>query len=248
MAERFHPDPPVAPPGAPPPACGCFDQRGRTLSRVKHLHSDPQDTSCDAWKKVVESVESVLAAGGAVFEPLAGLSADERAQIVSLPASIGSLAEVREMKLYGSNLVRLPPEIGGMSSLRSLDVYTSRRLHFFPYELTHCSKLRDSRVSTRAIYGNYKHRPPFPALEQDRNREALALATPAACSICSGPLDRATVLRRWITLQVGSDWLPLLTHACSQACLERLPKPADGYIPVPHSGGPGIDQPPPDEP
>jgi len=190
----------------------------------------------------------ILATGGTVFEPLAGLTADERAQIVSLPPSIGSLTGVRKVKLYGSHLVRLPPEIGGMSSLQSLDVYTSRRLHFFPYELTRCSKLNDSRVSTRAIYGNHKHRPPFPALAKDHNREALALVTPDACSVCSGLLDRAAVLRRWITLRVATDWLPLLVHACSRACLERLPKPPDGYVPLPHVGGPGVEQPPRAEP
>lgn len=152
------------------------------------------------------------------------------------------------MKLYGSYLVRLPPEIGGMHSLQSLDVYTSRRLHFFPYELTHCSKLSKSRASTRAIYGNYKHRPPFPGLEEERNREVLALVTPTTCSICSRPLEPETILRRWITLRVATDWLPLLVHACSSACVERLPAPAEDYVRVPHSGGREIEQPPPSDP
>ena len=60
------------------------------------------------------------------------------------------------MNLYGSGLVRIPPEVGEMTALEDFDPYTSYRLHWFPFEITRCPKLKDSRVSTRALYGNFK--------------------------------------------------------------------------------------------
>jgi hypothetical protein len=38
--------------------------------------------------------------------------------------------------------------------------------------------------------------------------------------------------------------LPLLVHACSEACVNALPAPADGYVDHPHQGGPDLAQPP----
>ena len=64
--------------------------------------------------------------------------------------------------LYGSNLVRIPAEIGAMTSLEEFTPYTSYRLHWFPYELTRCPRLVRSTVSSSALYGNFKYRPPFP--------------------------------------------------------------------------------------
>ena len=75
------------------------------------------------------------------------------------------LTAVKHLVLYGSNLVRIPPEIGAMSSLEEFTPYTSYRLHWFPYEITRCRKLSRSTVSTRALFGNYKLRPPFPRLQ-----------------------------------------------------------------------------------
>lgn len=92
------------------------------------------------------------------------MSAPERRQVVTLPPTIAELTAVRRLLLYGTNLVRLPPEIGAMTGLRAFDPYTSHRLHWYPYELTRCPELADSTVSTRVLYGNFKFRPPFPAL------------------------------------------------------------------------------------
>jgi hypothetical protein len=55
--------------------------------------------------------------------------------------------------------------------LEVFEPYTSYSLHLFPYELTRCANLRDSTVSTRALYGNFNFRPPFPRLQP---RGALA--------------------------------------------------------------------------
>jgi hypothetical protein len=74
------------------------------------------------------------------------------------------LTAVTRLVLYGMNLVRIPPEIGAMTSLEVFEPYTSHMLHWHPYELTRCVRLADSTVNTRVLYGNFKFRPPFPAL------------------------------------------------------------------------------------
>jgi hypothetical protein len=190
-----------------------------------------------------ERIELAIKTGQHEFAPLDDLSGAERAEIITLPASVGRLVDVQRFKLYGSHLVRIPPEIGGMRSLEYLDVYTSYRLHFLPYEATHCANLRDSRISTRALFGNYKYRPPFPDLAHTDNVDALTLLAPSSCSVCrarhAGPF-----VTRWITLAVGTDWVPLLVNACSIACIDALPTPADGYVQHPHSGGAKVVQPP----
>lgn len=209
------------------------------------LHPEAQDTSCDAWRIVCENIEAASVRGDTTLEPLGGLDVEQRQHVITLPADIGRLKNVRKLRLYGTHLVRLPPEIGGMAALEELDVYTSRCLHFFPYEITRCGALRGSRVSTRALYGNFKHRPPFPHLKLPENREALSQLTPSSCSVCAGPLGDAAPVRRWITLAVGTDWLPLLVTACSMDCIRALPKPPPNYVQEPHTGGHHIAQPPP---
>ena len=85
-------------------------------------------------------------------------------QIHSLPETISKLKNVTKVWLYGSNLKRIPPEIGEMEALEYFDPYTSYDLHWFPYELTNCKSLKDSRVSTRALYGFFNDRIVFPRL------------------------------------------------------------------------------------
>ena len=201
------------------------------------LHDDVQDTETEAWARVLENIDSARRTGASRLVPLEGLSWEQRSQIVTLPASIASLSEVKSIHLYRSNLVRLPPEIGEMPSLACLDVYTSYRLHFAPLELAHCRSLEETVVRTRTLYGNYKNRAPFPLLGSADNEAALALVTPAACSVCRSPFTERGMLRRWITLYVGSDEWPLLVHACSEACLDRLPTPNRAYVDRPHEGG-----------
>ncbi|PBC70894.1 hypothetical protein BX265_5454 [Streptomyces sp. TLI_235] len=217
--------------------CRCFDQHFATNRRRVAFHTEQQDTSAPGWLRLLELVEEAAADGREEFHPLHGLTAEERRQIVTLPPTIARLTAVRELGLYGSNLVRIPPEIGAMSALESFDPYTSYRLHWFPYELTRCPRLRQSRVSTRALYGNEKIRPPFPPL----GRQVREAATGTECSVCGGPVAR---LRRvWISLRVATDVLPLLVNACSTACVEALPAPAEGYVRRPHGGGPAVRQP-----
>ncbi|WP_222720189.1 hypothetical protein [Actinomadura sp. HBU206391] len=218
--------------------CTCFDP-GRVIRRRRvRFHTERQDTTAPGWRHLLELVDEAAADGREVFRPLRDLSPSERRQIVTLPPSIARLTAVRELHLYGSNLVRIPPEIGAMTALEEFTPYTSYRLHWFPYELTRCTRLRRSTVSTRALYGNHKMRPPFPRLQPAR--AAAAIRT---CSVCDRPMEEAKLRQVWISLRVAADVLPLLVNACSAACVEALPDPAEGYVPVPHTGGRKVRQP-----
>ncbi|MET7429769.1 MULTISPECIES: leucine-rich repeat domain-containing protein [Streptomyces] len=237
-------------------ACACFDQsRPHPRARVG-FHTERQDTSAPGWLRLLELIDEAAADGREEFRPLVELSPEERRQIVTLPPSIARLTMVKHLVLYGSNLVRIPPEIGAMTSLEEFTPYTSYRLHWFPYELTRCEKLSRSTVSTRALFGNYKLRPPFPRLQPDLDSVTeLALedldprrwGTTAIhrCSVCDRPIEQAGLQQMWISLRVATDVLPLLVNACSSACVAALPSGAQDYIPTPHKGG-RVDQPPSD--
>lgn len=236
--------------------CACFDQWQVSNRRRARFHSERQDTSAPGWQHLVALVEEAAADGREVFRPLVELSPSERRQIITLPASIAKLTAVRHLVLYGSNLVRLPPEIGAMTSLEKFTPYTSYRLHWLPYELTRCHQLVRSTVSTRALYGNHKLRPPFPPLHGPRDTGDLDLSdldpgawgadAVRACSVCDRPIHAAGIRQAWVSLQVATDVLPLLVNTCSTACIQALPSPPEGYIPTPHTGGPTLTQPPAD--
>lgn len=213
--------------------CQCLapQDTGHRLRELK-FHSNDQDTQCDAWKQMLKLVEQAGADEREVFEPGAEMDWEEWIKIITLPESISRLKNVKELRLYGSNLVRIPCAIGEMSNLEVFDIYTSYRLHWLPYEITRCSKLRDSRISTRALYGNHKSAIPFPKLPAS-NIDLQA----SECSICRGPFDTRGPRQRWISLNIATDVVPLLIHACSAKCIENLPSPAQGYIDIPHEGG-----------
>ena len=48
----------------------------------------------------------------------------------------------------------------------------------------------------------------------------------------------------WITLEVGTDTVPLLVNVCSEECKEELPVPPKDYVQHPHKGGSDLAQPP----
>ncbi|MFE7068986.1 leucine-rich repeat domain-containing protein [Streptomyces sp. NPDC057620] len=241
-------------PGVSQDFCDCFSQIRVNSSGAKtSFHAEVQDTSAPGWLRLLQLIEEAAADGREEFRPLPELSPEERRQIVTLPASIARLTAVRTLVLYGSNLVRIPPEIGAMTSLEEFSPYTSRRLHWFPYEITRCARLASSTVSTRSIYGNYKYRPPFPRLLAPGGTvldlECLPPtrwgATEArTCSVCAGPVPVTGPHQAWLSRAVATDVLPMLVNACSQACLGALPPGAKGHIPTPHRGV-GIEQPPP---
>ena len=247
----------VRPADTPRASCRCLDAGyGNRRWPAMAFHTEAQDTECDAWKRLLDLVERAAADGRKDFDPAADLGRDQWFRIVTLPPSIGKLTAVRRLHLYGSHLVRIPPEIGRMTALEEFVPYTSYRLHWFPYEITHCPNLRDSTVSTRALYGNYKLRPPFPRVDpgvgpSPGKVEPLRLplcdtapATTRPCSVCGRLFEDRRLHRVWVTLRVATDVLPLLVNACSAACVGRLPAPPNGYVPKPHKGGPRVQQPP----
>ena len=202
-----------------------------------HLHLQPQDTSLPGWNALLQLIEDAARDRRDTFSPKQVLGAELWDQVVTLPPSIATLKHVRKLNLYRSSLLRIPPEIGEMESLEEFVPYTSYGLHWFPYEITRCSRLRSSTVSTRALYGNYKYRPPFPSLDP-----AVAELVPNRCSVCSAALDGDTVEQRWLSLRVATDILPLLVNACSTSCLQQLPPSPGDYAHGPHKGGPSVQQ------
>ncbi|MEV8319387.1 leucine-rich repeat domain-containing protein [Streptomyces sp. NPDC059900] len=237
--------------------CSCFSQSTpRPRARVG-FHTQQQDTSAPGWRHLLELIDEAADDGREEFHPLTELSADERRQVITLPSSIAKLTAVRHLVLYGSNLVRIPPQIGAMSSLEQFTPYTSYRLHWFPYEITRCRKLTRSTVSTRALFGNYKLRPPFPRLQPSPDSHATDLdpthleprrwgATAVhSCSVCDRPVTQRGLHQVWISILVATDVLPLLVNACSPECVDALPDGDEDHITAPHKGG-HIDQPPSD--
>lgn len=203
------------------------------------LHLDAQDTSLPGWTALLQLVEDAAADRRETLSPAQALGADLWRQVITLPASIATLKHVTTLNLYGSMLLRLPPEIGGMESLTTFVPYRSYGLHWFPYEITRCTRLRSSTVSTRALYGNFKYRPPFPCL-----KPAARAVFHGRCSVFGVYIGSGPIEQRWISLRVATDVLPLLVNACSEACLGRLPSPPEGYVRHPHQGGPALAQPP----
>jgi hypothetical protein len=223
----------------PRPFCHCLDpQDGNQSWTELHIHTEVQDTECSGWKRLNELIEQAASDGRETFSPGPEMHPSEWAQITELPKSIAKLKSVNHLSLYGSSLVRIPPEIGEMTALEQFTPYTSYRLHWFPFEITRCKKLKASTVSTRALYGNFKHRAPFPKLPQ-----VHPSFVPQECSLCRSPFGDSTPLQCWISMRVATDLLPLLVHACSWGCISNLPKPADNYVSSPHQGGLGLKQP-----
>jgi len=203
------------------------------------IHTESQDTTCEAWQQLLGLIDEAADESREEFIPGAEMSEEMRRQIITLPPSIAKLISVKKFSLYGSNLIAIPPQIGEMKALEEFHPYTSRRLHWFPYEITRCPALRDSTVSTRNIFGNFKYRMPFPELPSP----VPIGSTPARCSVCQGPLADSEAIQVWISLQVATDVLPLLVHACSDGCVRSLPTPPEGYVDRPHRGGIDLAQP-----
>lgn len=213
--------------------CACLMEHARQgVAFSSALHVEPQDRSMAGWRQLTTMIEELARAGAKHLAPGAHVAWQNWQHVITLPRGVVALTRVQELHAYGSNLRRLPPEIGGMSNLRKLDLYTSYALHWLPYEITRCEDIYNSRMSTRALYGNRKTRLPFPRLD-DPIDELL----PDTCSICNRRFgDRAPQLY-WTTQRIGTDDVPLLIHSCSDACTGRVPSAPPGYIARPHRGG-----------
>lgn len=206
-------------------------------SQVK---ADVQNRNEEAWNRLLEVIEKAAADSRSTFNPRKELGNDLWKQITTLPASIAQLKNVKILNLYGSNLNRIPPEIGGMESLEEFLPYTSYDLHWFPYEITNCKKLKDSTISTRALYGNYKFRTVFPSLQ---HHPIEYIDSPSKCSICSTKVPLANLNQFWISRRVATDVIPLLVNVCSDECFNNIPTGAENYLAFPHKGGKDLLQP-----
>ena len=223
-------------------SCNCFEpsRSNKKWHEDLKVHPDTQDRSSEAWINLLDLIKQAVIDKREVFDPKKELGSEEWLSIETLPPEIGNLKSVKHLLLYGSNLTWIPPEIGEMESLEEFTPYTSYRLHWFPYEITKCLNLRKSTISTRALYGNYKYRPPFPHL---RGNPVNLYKSRAKCSVCGGDAKLGDLNQVWLSLQVATDVVPLLTHTCSLQCLKNLPEGAEGYVKQPHKGGLGLKQP-----
>jgi hypothetical protein len=230
--------------------CGCFKgwRDGQIKSDIQ-FHRETQDTECDEWKRLHDLIDEAIDQKVTEFSPLKDFDVSQRLKIRTLPDSIADLKHVKKFVLYGTFLNRIPRAIEGMESLTEFHPYTSYLLHWYPFEITRCNNLRDSTVSTRALYGNFKFRPPFPVLQPwqkffagetglaDQMAEFWQLDSTRVCSVCRKEFEDREEFRFWLSLGVGTDVLPLLVNACSQTCVDLLPRPTDDFFAGPHRGG-----------
>jgi hypothetical protein len=235
--------------------CDCFDQYRVAPQPVEtRFHDETQDVECDAWKQLLERIEKAAADGTKEFIPL-NVPMEERRQIVTLPPTIAKLKSVTRLVLYETWLVRIPPEIGEMENLEEFEPYCSHCLHWFPYELTRCRKVKSTCVSTRSLYGNFKIRPPFPKLQppvasttgldlDNLSPGLFGVERMVACGVCGTSLHKTGLTQLWVSALVGTDAWPLLVNACSEFCVRRLPPGADNHVATPHGGGVEVHQPP----
>jgi len=208
--------------------------------RISKIENDVQDRNSVAWKKLCDYVDKVATENRDEFSPVEELGQELFAQIHTLPETIAKLTKVKKVWLYGSKLKSIPPEIGQMEALEYFDPYTSYDLHWFPYEITKCKNLKDSRVSTRALYGNWKNRMGFPRLTHNTVRYS---GDTVNCSVCGKTMTYEQTNQLWISLNVGTDVLPLLTNLCSKECEHKLPTPPKDYLQFAHKGGADLEQP-----
>ncbi len=209
-------------------------------NNLPKIKNNVQDRNSVAWKKLCEYIDEIAENGTDEFVPREALGDELFSKIFTLPESIAKLKKVRKVGLYGSNLKRIPPEIGEMESLEYFDPYTSYDLKWFPYEITKCKKLKDSRISTRALFGNFKNRKPFPLLEHN---PVKYFNDKLKCSVCEKELEYEQTNQMWISAYIGTDTIPMLANLCSQKCKENLKKPPKDYIQFPHKGGADLAQP-----
>jgi len=222
---------------------------GSTSGYKALLHWVPQNTECEAWRKLVASIDRCSELRSATFDITQELTYPELLQITTLPPNIGDCVDLEHLGLYGTNITRLPPEIGNLRALQTFTPYTSHSLHWYPYELVHCGCLHDSTVSTRATYrhGSFE----FPRLRHERYPlEALDpsiwrdyLASPSVprrpCSVCREPFEDYGHYRMWVSRTVATDTLALLVNACSQRCLDTVeadPLTEHSQKPTPDAG------------
>lgn len=206
----------------------------------QNIKPDVQNRNGEAWNRLLEIIEKAAAEKWETFSPSKELGYDLWQEITTLPKSIGQLKNVKTLSLSVHNLTRIPPEIGEMESLETFIPRINYDLHWFPYEITNCKKLKDSSVSTRALYGNYKFRSTFPSL---LHNPVQYFDSPSKCSICRTQVVSANLNQFWLSKWVATDVVPLLVNVCSEECFTNIPEGAENYLSFPHKGGKDLLQP-----
>ena len=221
-------------------SCECFAPAHSNVKWAEMvIHADTQDRNSEAWRSLLNLIDEAAEDRREVFDPKKELGAELWGQIEVLPKEISKLKNIKHLLLYGSSLSRIPQEIGEMEALEEFTPYTSYKLHYFPYEITKCKKLKSSTVSTRALYGNHKNFAPFPRL---KGNPVQSYDNPK-CSICQKTDGVYGLSQVWVSCRVATDVLPLLVYTCSKECVEKIPSGANGYIAKHHKGGIGLYQP-----
>jgi hypothetical protein len=199
---------------------------------------DSQDREGDAWGALIEFIDTCAKNSEEIFRPSQQFDKNHWVHIRSLPKEIGRLKKLKHLMLYGSNLTRLPQEIGKLEALEIFTPYTSYGLRWFPYEITRCHNLRDSTVSTRALFGNTKNKKGFPDLKNN----PVDYHGGNVCSICDKVEIDVRFEQYWISCRVATDVLPLLVIVCSDDCFHQIKESAPGYHSNPHKGGDAINR------
>jgi len=198
------------------------------------LKEDIQNRNGKVWGKLCDIIDRLAEEEAEEFVLVEEIGRRYYSDIYTLPKTISKLKKVKKMVLYGSNLRIIPPEIGEMSSLETFIPYTSYDLHWFPYEILKCKKLNDSTISTRALYGNYKGTLGFPSLAGNPIKYSNETIK---CSVCGKIIDESNFNQLWVSLNIGTDIVPLLVNSCSNECTLSIQKPPKDYIQYPHKGG-----------
>ena len=197
------------------------------------VKKDSQNRESENWKTLLELIDESVKDKREEFYPSKELGIEIWKDISSLPKEISELKNIKHLMIYGSNLERLPQEIGELKSLEKFTPYTSYGLRWFPYEIIQCENLKETTVSTRALFGNKKNKKPFPSLEDN----PVEYFDGNKCSICKRKEMESKFEQYWISTQIGTDILPLLAIICSDECFSKLRKPHQDYFPTPHKGG-----------
>lgn len=208
--------------------------------KPKWFHNENKSRTKKAWDVVCEIIDDAEQKNTAEINLSQLMDKEDYYALNTLPETIGNLKALRKLIIYGSSISYIPREISGCENLREFVPYQSHRLHWLPYEIKRCEKLIDSTISSRALYGNYKIRSPFPNLKQ---QQWLWDANNDLCSVCDE--KSASLQQYWISETIGTDVVPLLVSVCGISCLSKV---GDfflkDYICYPHQGGLTILQPP----
>jgi uncharacterized protein (TIGR02996 family) len=222
------------------------------VSSPSYFHLEPQDRKSSGWMRLLELIDEAVADGRETFDASHGMTAKQIMEIRTLPESVAKLKKVRNFYFTNSYLIRLPAEIGEMTELEKLDLSHAARLHWFPYELTKCRKLKRLICQSTHLYG---YTGQFPSLDVGsdvslgrKEMETLHVngvdrKPDRICSLCFSTFEDRRRYRFWTTLRFAGEPLPFLVNSCSELCLARLPESPTTFPQRPHRGGPNISYP-----